>query len=365
MGKPTSKFVSMNGGKKMRVALGSLYVLNKPILAHEHGPELLTNTFEILVVMSVGFSKAGSMVFYVIAIRKCSLFKRLGGFFKKSGGFFKKLRKTLYRMTEVDQSFLIYFIGIFINRVINDVLKVSRYYYRESEIICTLKLFKNNISEIIKDVRKDPNICKKPQDSKLVELIKNNIDKIIRAMLIDYKATISIKRKHLLLFESHLWCDCIDILEMKWHEVGRMINIEQWPIEAIRLWATHQLCLPPESLEEIAKNLCLFNDFAEIKKITIESIQKNNVSKRSVWSTKGSGKPKPYIYAPSLDQFVDNSGQPVDSSTVSIDLNAGTCSRPLLDAVDEEDSLSDEEFYDRNGYLRREKIREEIHDFGR
>jgi len=271
MGKPTSKFVSMGSGKKMRITLGSLYVLNKPISACEHGVELLTNTFEILVVMSVGFSKAGSAVFYVIAIKKCSLFKRLGG-------FFKKLRKMLCRMAEVDQPFLSYSMGMLTNEMINIFLKVARYYYRESEIIRTLRICKNNISEIIKDIRKNPNICEKQQESKLVELIKDNIDKIIRAMLTDRKATISIKRKHLLLFESHLWCDSIGIMDMKWHEIGRMINIEQWPIKAIRLWARHQLCLPPASFEEITKNLCILNDCAEIKKLTIESIQSIHMS---------------------------------------------------------------------------------------
>jgi hypothetical protein len=345
----------MNGGKKMRVALGSLYVLNKPISANEHGAELLTNAFEILVVMSVGFSKAGSMVFYVIAIRKCSLFRRLGD-------FFKKLRKKLCRMADVNQPFLTYSMGMILNAVINIFLKVVRYYYRESEIIRTLRFYKNNISEIIKDIRKDirkdPNICAKLQEPKLVGLIKNNIDKIIRAMLTNRKATISIKRKHLLLFESHLWCDSLDVAGMKWHEIGRMMDIEQWPMEAIRLWARHQLCLPPESFEELIENLCFFNDVDEAKKTTIEYIQRNNVSKRSVQSMKGANKPRPDVHEP---LFTIGTSAHVEGVTNN---DSHPSVSELLNTI--EDDFSDEEFYDRDLHLRRKK-KTQLHEtaFGR
>ena len=59
MDKATSKLITTGDGKRMRISLGSLYVVNKPILALKHGRELEKNTFEILVAMSVGFSKMG------------------------------------------------------------------------------------------------------------------------------------------------------------------------------------------------------------------------------------------------------------------------------------------------------------------
>jgi len=333
MGRQTSKLISMKSGKKMRVDLGSLYVLDKPISAYKQGSKLLTDAFEILVVMSVAFSRDGNMAFYVIAIRKCSLFKKLGS-------SFKKLRKLIHRMADSDQVIVIYCIGRLINNLIENILKIARYYSKESEIIGIIKLFKNNISEIIEEIRGGLNPRRKPQDSKLVELVKNNIDKIIGAMLTNYKATVSIKRKHLFLFKSYLWCESCDVKNMKWHKIGRMVDIKQWPIDAIRLWAKYQLRLPPESFEGIIEELYFFSNSTEIKKNTIESIQRYNVSKKDLPQSKN------LRHNESTAEMLD----------------------PLLDdSICLEDGLSEQERLERKAYLRmkhleegRERIRAEM-----
>lgn len=274
MNKATSKLITTGDGKRMRISLGSLYVVNKPILALEHGRELAKNAFEILVAMSVGFSKDGQMMFYVIAIKKCS--------------FFKRLDEILHHMSDPNRPFLIYSVGRLTNDLIKSILRVVRYYSRESEIIGVLKVIKNNISEIIKEIKEALKPYKEPQKLQLTKLVKDNIDKIIRAMAASHRATINIKRKHFFLFDSHLWCESLDIKDIKWHEVGRMLDIKQWPVDAIRLWAHHQLCLLPGSFEGLISDLYFFNNSIKVKENAIETIQRNNASKRRALQPKSS-----------------------------------------------------------------------------
>jgi len=255
----------MMGNKQMRIALGSLYILDKPISTYDQGTQLLTKSYEILVAMLVGFSEAGRMLFYIIGIRKFS--------------FLQRLEQMSYRMSnDWDASTLTYIMG----GVIKSILRAINYYPRESEVIGMIKLAKSGVTDIIKVIKgdilktikqskKNPNTHKKRQKSGLIEIAKNNISKIIKAMSTDGVASVSIKRKRLSLFESYIWCESCNIKQMKWHEVGRIIDIKQWPIEAIRLWAKYQLCLHT------------FADLAtyEAKEDLIEAIQRNNVSKRS------------------------------------------------------------------------------------
>lgn len=272
MTKPTSKLIIVDSGKPMKVALGSLYVLNKPISAYECGAQLLTKDYEILVAMFVGFSEIEKMLFYVIAIRKSS--------------FLKRLEEISYRMlndTSKSAPIILNMLTNLVGTLIRNILKAINYYLRESEVICGLRVIK---SDILGAIRQNLDLHKKPRKSKLVELAKNDIDKIIKAMLTNKVANINIKRNRLSLFESTIWCENHDMRKMKWHEVGRIVDIKQWPIEAIRLWAKYQLCIPHRSF--INAFIGLATD--ETKEALIESIQKYNASRipilepKNLWS---------------------------------------------------------------------------------
>jgi len=267
MNKPTSQLITMGNGEQMRISLGSLYVLDKPISAYDYGGGLLTYDYEVLIVMLVAIV-GGKMLFYSIAVRDLN--------------FLRRLEEISFRMLNSvpplhDQHILTYEVGDVLTytmgKLIKGILRIIRYYSRESVII-------NSIKNEIKQIGKDLDLSKKPRVSKLVEISKNNIDKIIEAMLTDQDAIISLKTKRLSLFRSSIWCTNSDIKAMKWHEIGRIVDIKQWPARAIRLWALYHLDMVASS--PISNTNQDMFATTEARKDVIESIQRNNVSKRSI-----------------------------------------------------------------------------------
>ena len=272
MNKPTSWSITMDNGEQMRISLGSLYVLNTPISAYDYGRRLLTYDYEVLIVMLVAIV-GGKMLFYGIAVRDLNFLRRLEEIsFRMLNSVPLHNQHTLtYEIGDI----LIYTMG----KLIKGILRIIRYYSRESVVINSIRSIKSKISGEIKQIRKDLDRSKKPQISKLVEISKNNIDKIIEAMLINQNAIVSIKTKRLSLFRSFIWCKASNIKAMKWHEIGRIVDIKQWPARAIRLWASHHLDIAAFSLVSNT-NQDMFTTI-EGRKDAIEYIQRNNVSKRS------------------------------------------------------------------------------------
>lgn len=145
---------------------------------------------------------------------------------------------------------------------------IIEYYLRNSEVIAAIRIIASDLRPMFKHIgreikhavsrlgkgkaNKDSNrkrkLGRKGIDEDLVKICEEATDKILEAMSITDRTSITIGGREFFLSEGRMECGDKHIAEMELRYIKRLADISKWPLRAILWWGDVHLEVPTQKL---------------------------------------------------------------------------------------------------------------------